>query len=120
MFIMAAPKILLPELTPSNVKGRISSLNALKNLFNNSSLIYLKYQIPYLWGFLPTSIIIIKNYFFDITALRINASIPAGISPVVNNSFKLIPKSGMCLTNCGNNDIPIPKESDNPKISKFL
>jgi hypothetical protein len=34
-------------------------------------------------------------YLFESVAFKINASIPAGINPVVNNNFKLIPKSGM-------------------------
>jgi len=34
-------------------------------------------------------------YFFESVAFKINANIPAGINPVVSNSFKLIPKSGM-------------------------
>jgi hypothetical protein len=34
-------------------------------------------------------------YFFESVAFKINASMPAGIKPVVSNSFKLIPKSGM-------------------------
>ena len=59
-------------------------------------------------------------YLFESVAFKINASIPAGINPVVNNNFKLIPKSGMWATNWGSKDIPIPKESDNPKINKFL
>ena len=48
---------------------------------------------PCLWGLdVPTSSKLI--YFFENVALSINANIPAGINPVVNNSFKLIPKSG--------------------------
>ena len=60
------------------------------------------------------------NYFLGKVAFKINANIPAGIRPVVSNSFNLIPKSGICATNCGNNDIPIPKESDRANIKRFL
>ena len=64
--------------------------------------------------------LIFKYYFFGNVAFRVNAKIPAGISPVVNNNFNLIPKSGMCATNCGNKDRPIPKESDRANIKRFL
>ncbi len=37
----------------------------------------------------------IIDYFFGNVAFKINASNPAGINPVVNNNFNLIPKSGM-------------------------
>ena len=64
----------------------------------------------------------VKNliYFFAITAFKPNANNPAGISPVVNKSFKLIPKSGMFLTKSGNKDIPIPKDKESPRINMFL
>tara|TARA_B100001079_G_scaffold91961_1_gene78844 strand:+ start:268 stop:408 length:141 start_codon:yes stop_codon:yes gene_type:complete len=39
--------------------------------------------------------VFIKIYFFESVAFKINANIPAGINPVVSNSFKLIPKSGI-------------------------
>ena len=53
-------------------------------------------------------------------AFKVNAITPAGINPVVSNNFNLIPKSGICATNCGNNDIPIPNESDKANIKRFL
>ena len=61
-----------------------------------------------------------KFYFLCSVAFKMNANSPAGISPVVNNSFNLIPKSGMCATNCGSKDRPIPKESDRANIKRFL
>ena len=36
-----------------------------------------------------------------------NANNPAGINPVVSNNFNLIPKSGMCATNCGSKEAGI-------------
>ena len=45
--------------------------------------------------------LIFKYYFFGNVAFKVNANNPAGIKPVVNNNFNLIPKSGMCATNCG-------------------
>ena len=57
-----------------------------------------------------------KNYFFGSVAFKINASSPAGINPVVNNNFNLIPKSGMWATNWGKEYSPIPKESDKANI----
>ena len=36
-----------------------------------------------------------KYYFFGSVAFKINANNPAGIKPVVNNYFNLIPKSGI-------------------------
>ena len=53
-------------------------------------------------------------------AFKINASNPAGINPVVNRSFNLIPKSGMWATNSGKAYKPIPKESDKANINIFL
>ena len=61
-----------------------------------------------------------KFYFFGNVAFKVNAITPAGINPVVSNNFNLIPKSGMCATNCGSKDIPIPKESDKANIKRFL
>ena len=55
-------------------------------------------------------------YFFGNIAFKINASIPAGIKPVVNNSFNLIPKSGMWATNSGKAYNPIPKDKDKANI----
>ena len=52
-----------------------------------------KYQ-PCLWGALSPQVSKII-YFFESVAFKINASIPAGINPVVSNSFKLMPKSGI-------------------------
>ena len=37
----------------------------------------------------------LRNYFVGSTAFKIKANNPAGIKPVVNNNFNLIPKSGM-------------------------
>ena len=56
--------------------------------------------------------LILKYYFFGNVAFKMNANNPAGISPVVNNNFNLIPKSGMWATNSGKAYNPIPKESD--------
>ena len=64
--------------------------------------------------------LIIKYYFFGNVAFKVNAINPAGINPVVSNNFNLIPKSGMCATNCGSKDRPIPKESDRANIKRFL
>ena len=64
--------------------------------------------------------IFFKYYFFGRVAFKMNANNPAGIKPVVNNNFNLIPKSGMCATNCGSKDKPIPKESDRANIKRFL
>ena len=49
-----------------------------------------------------------------------NANNPAGIKPVVNNNFNLIPKSGICATNSGKAYNPIPKERDRANIKIFL
>ena len=49
-------------------------------------------------------------YFFGNVAFKINAINPAGIKPVVSNSFNLIPKSGIWATNSGKAYKPIPKD----------
>ena len=41
------------------------------------------------------NLVIFMYYFFGRVAFKINANNPAGIKPVVNSSFNLIPKSGI-------------------------
>ena len=67
-----------------------------------------------------TTMSIAIYYFFGSVAFNVKANNPAGINPVVNNSFNLIPKSGMCATNSGKAYKPIPKESDKANIRIFL
>ena len=56
------------------------------------------------------------NYFFAIRAFRTKANNPAGISPVVKSSFKLIPKSGIFLTKSS----IMTLDSKKPTMSRFI